>query len=65
MSDFRNVKDLWQCDSCQRNVASINYVLWCPSHSELRMNRNLDDDKDITRHLHNVMIIRSNLDIQK
>ena len=64
MSDFQNMKDLWQCDSCQRNIDSMNHVLWCPSYSELRINRNLDDDKDLARYLHDVMIIRSKLNIK-
>ena len=65
MSEFKYVKELWQCDSCQRNIDSMNHVLWCPSYRELRENRNLDDDKDLARYLHDVMAIRSKLNIQK
>ena len=65
MSDFKYVKELWQCDSCQRNIDSMNHVMWCPSYRELRENRNLDDDKDLARDLHDVMAIRSKLNIQK
>ena len=65
MSDFKYVKELWQCDSCQRNIDSMNHVMWCPSYRELRENRNLDDDKDLARYLHDVMAIRSKLNIQK
>ena len=65
MSDFQYVKDLWQCDSCQRNIDSMNQVMWCPSYMELRENRNLDDYKDLARYLHNVMVIIINLNIQK
>ena len=31
MSDFQYVKDLWQCLSCQRNIDSMNHLMWCPS----------------------------------
>jgi hypothetical protein len=65
MSEFKYVKELWQCDSCQRNIDSMNHVMWCPSYRELRETRNLDDDKDLARYLHNVMAIRSKLNIQK
>ena len=65
ISDFQNVKDLWQCDSCQRNIDSMSHVLWCPSYSELRLNRNLDEDKDLARYLHEVMLIRTKLNIKK
>ena len=65
MHDFQYVKDLWQCDSCQRNIDSMNHVLWCPSYSELRKDKNIEDDKDLAKYLHDVMMIRSKLNIQK
>ena len=43
----------------------MSHVLWCPSYSELRLNRNLDEDKDLARYLHEVMLIRTKLNIKK
>ena len=65
MSKFKYVKEFLQCDSCQRNIDSMNHVMCCPSYRELRETRNLDDDKDLARYLHDVMAIRSKLNIQK
>ena len=65
MSELRYIKDLWMCDSCQTKIDSMKHVLWCPSYSELRAGKNMDDDHDLARYLHDVMLIRSKLDIQK
>ena len=65
MSDVQNMKDVWQCDSCQTCIDSMNHVMWCPSYSELRKDKNLDDDLDLARYLHDVMLIRSKLNLQK
>ena len=40
-------------------------VIWCPSYRELRVGKNLNDDLDLTTYLHDVMLIRNKLDIQK
>ena len=55
----------WRCDSCQTNIDTMNHVLWCPSYSELRSGKDLHDDQDVANYLHDVMLIRSKLDIQK
>ena len=65
MNDVKNMKDLWQCDSCQTKIDSMKHVLWCPSYHALRKDRNLDDDQDLAKYLHEVMMIRSKLNLQK
>ena len=65
MSEVRYLKNLWRCDSCQTNIDTMNHVLWCPSYSELRSGKDLHDDQDVANYLHDVMLIRSKLDIQK
>ena len=65
MNDVKNMKDLWQCDSCQTKIDSMKHVLWCPSYHALRKDRNLDDDQDLANYLHEVMMIRSKLNLQK
>ena len=65
MSELRYIKDLWMCDSCQTKIDSMKHVLWCPSYSELRAGKNMDDDHDLARYLHDVMLTRSKLNIQK
>ena len=65
MNEARYVKDLWLCDSCQISTDSMDHVTWCPSYRELRKGRNMDDDKDMAKYLHDVMSIRSKLDLQR
>jgi hypothetical protein len=65
MSEIRYMKDLWRCDSCQTSIDNMNHVLCCPSYSELRAGKDLDNDTDMASYLHDVMLIRSRLDIQK
>jgi hypothetical protein len=65
MSEIRYMKDVWRCDSCQTSIDSMNHVLWCPSYRELRVGKHLDDNSDVATYLHDVMLIRSKLDIQK
>ena len=65
MSDLRYASDLWKCDSCQTSVDSMGHVMWCPSYSDLRADKDMDDDRDVARYLHDVMIIRSKLELQR
>ena len=63
MSEIRYMNDLWQCDRCQTTIDSMNHVIWCPSYRELRVGK--DVSNDLATYLHDVMLIRSKLDIQK
>ena len=65
MNEIKYMKDLWLYDSCQTIIDSMNHVMWCPSYSELRAERNMKDDHDVARYLHDVMLIRSKLNLQK
>ena len=65
MNDLKNMKSMWQCDSCQRSIDSMNHVLWCPSYKNLREEKNLENDKDLAKYLHDVFKIRNNLDIDR
>ena len=56
---------LWQCDSCQSSIETQDHILWCPSYSELREGKNINDDKDLIEYLKKVMKIRDNLKITK
>jgi hypothetical protein len=65
MHDVDYVKDMWRCDSCEVNIDSMSHVLWCQGYVEPRRDKNLDNDQDLARYLHNVMMIRSKLNLQK
>ena len=63
MSDARNVRTLWQCDSCQTSVDSMGHVLRCPSYLQLRADKDLESNQDLANYLHDVFMIRSKLNI--
>ena len=64
-SDYKYKADLWKCDSCQVNIDTQDHVLWCPSYSELRAGKDLSCDKDLTRYLHDVLLVREKLNLRK
>ena len=59
MSDSKNIQRIWLCRSCERSIDSMGHVLWCPSYQELRSGKDLKNDKDLAKYLHDVLIIRS------
>ena len=65
MGEIKYMKDLWRCDSCQTKIDNINHVLCFPSYIELRAGKDMDNDTDMASYRHDVMLIRSKLDIQK
>ena len=65
MNDARNVKSLWQCNSCLSNIDNMDHVLWCQSYKELRCGKQLEKDKDLANYLHDVFRIRNKLEMDK
>jgi hypothetical protein len=65
MSDVKNVASMWLCSSCQTSIDSMGHVLWCPSYQHLRAEKDLHDDRDLANYLHDVIMIRNKLDIDK
>ena len=65
MSDYRNVQSMWSCSSCQSSIDSMGHVLWCPSYQELRIGKDMKNDKDLAKYLHDVLVIRSKLEKDK
>ena len=64
-NDKQFMQDLWKCDSCQTCIESQNHVLFCPSYSTLREDKNLDSDEDLSDYLKKVLIIREKLNLTK
>ena len=65
MSDLKYASDLWRCDSCQTSIDSMGHFMWCPSYSDLKADKNMGDVRDVARYLHDVMFIRSKLELQR
>ena len=64
-SDEKYRKELWQCDSCQSAIDTQSHVMWCSAYTELREDKNFNNDKDIAKYIQEVLKIRSNLNIIK
>ena len=64
-SDLANTASLWRCKSCQTSIDTQNHIMWCPSYSELREGKNIDNDKDLIEYVRKVMIIRDRLKLTK
>ena len=56
-NDPSNKKKLWMCDDCS-SVDSQEHILWCPAYGHLRQEKNLEDDKDLTRYFQQVLKLR-------
>ena len=63
--DPRYTKDLWKCDSCESAIESQSHILWCPSYSDLRVGKNINNDQDLVNYIKQVMKIRDNLRLTK
>ena len=48
-NDPSNKKKMWMCDDCT-SVDSQEHILWCPAYGHLRLEKNLEDDRDLTRY---------------
>ena len=42
---------------------SENHLLWCESYKKLRENKNLDNDKDLCKYLHDILAHRTKQDM--
>ena len=56
-NDPANKKKMWKCDDCQ-SIDSQEHILWCPAYSLLRHEKNLEDDRDLTRYFLQVLRFR-------
>jgi hypothetical protein len=39
-------------------TAHLLIVLWCPAYGHLRIDKNLEEEKDLTRYFQQVLILR-------
>ena len=64
-SDPKYSKDLWFCDSCERQIDSMSHVTICPAYKSLREGKNIESDKDLLEYMTAVMQIRTKLGLRK
>ena len=58
-------RELWRCDSCETCIETQSHILWCPSYSELRKDKDLNNDKDLIGYLKGVISVREKLNLNK
>ena len=56
-SDIAYRKQSWKCFHCP-NIDTQSHVRYCPAYEHLRMNKNLDDDKDLVNYFQKVIAMR-------
>ena len=56
-NDPVNKQQIWKCDDCE-SIDSQEHILWCPAYSSFRKDKNLDDDRDLTRYFKQVLQFR-------
>ena len=50
--------ELWKCDSCKTNIDTQSHMLWCEAYKELRTDKDLQSDRDLTKYIQEVLEIR-------
>ena len=55
----------YMCDSCEREIDENTHVLFCPSYKSLREGKDLYSDSDLSEYLRKVLIIRSELRLNR
>ena len=60
-----NLATLWNCDSCQSAIETQGHILWCPAYSDLRQDKDINNDKHLIEYIQKVLQIREKLNITK
>ena len=67
--NFKNKPEFKQerylCDSCESEIDHNSHVLFCPSYSVLREDKNLNDDSHLAEYLQKVLEIRTRLRLNR
>ena len=65
-SDPKNSAELWQCGSCMSGyIESQSHILYCEAYADLRIGKNINNDKDLVSYMKNVLIVREKLNLNK
>ena len=58
-------KEKYLCDSCESEIDENTHVLFCPSYSDLREEKNLHNDAHLAEYLQKVLEIRTKLRLNR
>ena len=56
-------KQLWKCGKCLK-IDSENHLLWCDSYAHLRESKDLNNDRDLCKYLHKILLLRTKEDME-
>ena len=63
--NFKGVKKYkaegWKCNECS-NLDSEEHLLWCHGYRHLRVNINLENEKELSQYLHKIFLKRKGLE---
>ena len=59
------IKEKFLCDSCMSEIDENTHVLYCPAYSNLRENKNLNNDSHLAQYLQKVLEIRTKLRLER
>ena len=54
-------KSLWKCDKCE-NIDTQSHLLWCPFYQQLRSGKDLKNNKDLCKYLHEIFTDKKKCD---
>ena len=57
-------KSLWKCDRCG-NVDTQSHLIWCPFYKQLRIGKDLQNNRDLCKYLHDIYKDRKKMDEMK
>ena len=64
-NDPKYRQSLWQCVGCKSAIDTQSHVMWCQAYSDLRKNKDFNDDKDLANYIEEVLKIRETIDTVK
>ena len=64
-NDPKYRQSLWQCAGCNSAIDTQSHVMWCQAYSDLRKNKDFNDDKDLANYIEEVLKIRETIDTVK
>ena len=57
-------KNLWKCENCDIPDTQ-EHLIRCPSYNNLRIEKDLDNDKDLVEYFRKIILIREKLEDEK
>ena len=67
-TNFKNdphyAKSLWKCDNCP-NIDSEQHILWCKEYEDLRLDKDLSNNKELCQYLKEALKLRAKQELER